>query len=778
MCSCTSGFRLTSNSRACQGIFNESGICTVEIFVQSSTQVEQQIAVVNSVQSVFPSLFVTDITLPTDATTDEPTDSNTTQIFSTVRKEPVLFITYTTLAKEFSKVESDTGYVQFVEAVTEITEAYQESCSGAKPRLSEVPALARQFATLPPTAVQELRSIFGKMLCIRQLYSNETSRRKRQGGLGITCPPGGILDPNISNFDEFFACLDDIGTRLPSVFGFTIVHPNYPCLAFVVDTTGSMQREIEAVKTLIKTFISSERQEPGCYAITPFNDMIGYADGEPQLGRDYGPASVYDTGEVGDLQDMLSDIRDLSARGGRGDCVEFGMHGIRETLRAPHPYFGGIALHNFSQIIVITDEGAKDSELTNEVMQLALKRKVCIHLLLSTHLYCDVDYGSYMNISRGTGGTMVEASPEQIEELIGVFGQFRSQTFNPDTNCANYYHNRTKRSVSERCQSFRVSMFTNTLKFLITTQQSQSQATATSPGGEVTEVSIISGYGTQTIVHPEVGQWLVCVECGTLTISFNNQVLLDYVVSFIKEDEQSSTRVTNVPPGCSIGKVAVLTTRASDISSASLNFISDGNIIGSATLTPCGGAMVGNATFPLGSVTYQLQGEDSGGNPFVHNSRRIREFKPGNYLLTPSNTNPQEIRPGGPVTLTFELHNQNQIARATFTITASAPSRFNVVPQETRVTLAAGSSTQLDALVTAGSIPQGSTHQITLHATDGCTTVSASQTLTIATPPTSATNECGCTSHGTCIVSIRRGRRFLSCLCDSGYGGRFCDEEY
>ena len=257
--------------------------CTVKVFVLASMREEQQMAVVHILQSVFPGLF--GAPLPTDATTDEPTDSTTTTtnglpIFSTVRKDPLLSMTYTTLAEEFDRVESDAGYTQFVEAVTEITEAYQESCSGTKPSLNDVPKLAQQFAALSPTAVQELRNIFGKMLCIRQLYSTKASRRKRQTPVSPReCPPGGIFDPSIS-VDEFFACL---GNDIPPVFGFT--NTSFPCLAFVVDTTGSMRHEIEAVQNLIQSFLSSEKDEPACYAITPFNDVVENANRQPVHGE-------------------------------------------------------------------------------------------------------------------------------------------------------------------------------------------------------------------------------------------------------------------------------------------------------------------------------------------------------------------------------------------------------------------------------------------------------------------------------------------------------------
>ena len=49
------------------------------------------------------------------------------------------------------------------------------------------------------------------------------------------------------------------------------------CLAFVVDTTGSMYNEIEAAQEVIQSFIRSEEElnVVGCYILMPFNDYGG-----------------------------------------------------------------------------------------------------------------------------------------------------------------------------------------------------------------------------------------------------------------------------------------------------------------------------------------------------------------------------------------------------------------------------------------------------------------------------------------------------------------------
>ena len=131
---------------------------------------------------------------------------------------------------------------------------------------------------------------------------------------------------------------------------------------------------------------------------------------------------------------------------------------------------------------------------------------------------------------------MAEWCGEQVPSLMGLFGEF--STSYQKSPCTKFY------SSTEQCHTFRVSTFTDILKFLITT--GQSQATVWKPSGEAVNINIVGGYGAYREVGPQPGEWSVCVESGTLTVSFNNRVLLDFVVTFVKEG--SPGHFTSVPP--------------------------------------------------------------------------------------------------------------------------------------------------------------------------------------------------------------------------------------
>ena len=258
--------------------------CTIELFVLAATREKEQKKVVETVQEILAGI------LPTSNTTANDTTSGGASL-TTV---------YNSLTEEFGVNKSNSGYSKFVEAVNEITEAKQEVCSGdVRPGVSNVSRLVQEFRAAFNTTKKDLlklRIIFGKMLCIKdeieKLKSKGRERRQEPipecGGFGTpclertpeectcpseecTCPSGGVYGDCIFCPCEFFRCLDPDDVLKP-ILGF--VAEEIQCLAFVVDTTGSMEDEIAAAQEIIRSFIRSEEElnEVGCYILMPFND--------------------------------------------------------------------------------------------------------------------------------------------------------------------------------------------------------------------------------------------------------------------------------------------------------------------------------------------------------------------------------------------------------------------------------------------------------------------------------------------------------------------------
>ena len=211
---------------------------------------------------------------------DEGAESDTTD-------EPPLKVAYRAIAKAFEVEATDEGYGNFAEAVSVVSEAKEVACEGGGSiSAADVPRLAREYGTLKENVKKNialLRNIFGKMLCISE-RDNERRRQKRQESDCPTrddckCPTSGV---SVNCVCEFFACLDRNDDLRPilGLHDIDLGNIGFPCLALVVDTTGSMRQEIDAAKVVIRNFLSSEEDGPGCYILQRFNDY-GDEDFDP-----------------------------------------------------------------------------------------------------------------------------------------------------------------------------------------------------------------------------------------------------------------------------------------------------------------------------------------------------------------------------------------------------------------------------------------------------------------------------------------------------------------
>ena len=192
--------------------------------------------------------------------------------------KPPLRIVYEAVSNEYDIPVTDEGYKNFTTAVSEITEAKIVACEGdGGVSEGDIPRLWTEYQALKEDVernIEGIRGIFGKMLCLNERSHTEEKRKKRDFHCperrDCTCPDSGEL----VCVCEFFACHDP--DDLPPIFGIAYIKVGFPCLAFTVDTTGSMRQEIDAVKEVVRNFLASEEDGPGCYVLQPFND---HADG-------------------------------------------------------------------------------------------------------------------------------------------------------------------------------------------------------------------------------------------------------------------------------------------------------------------------------------------------------------------------------------------------------------------------------------------------------------------------------------------------------------------
>ena len=182
----------------------------------------------------------------------------------------------------------------------------------------------------------------------------------------------------------------------------------------------------------------------------------------------------------------------------------------------------------------------------------------------------------------------------------------------------------------------------------------------------------------------------------------------------------------------------MITSQSAEISSAYLNIIGNRRVVAHVPLHKCSEFFIGNTTFPLGTFTYDLGGEDQDGNPFIYNTKKNTTFMPGSnyFTLSAVNGTSLEIDLYDVILLTYELRNTNPYGLVTFNFTAESADGFSKFVWPYQATVGVGESVQVTITARVGSsrIRRGSSHTFTVTATNGCTTLSASKTVNIRAP--------------------------------------------
>ena len=167
-------------------------------------------------------------------------------------------VAFTELTANIEVENTTEHFVQFQNAINEISIASYEACYGPKNKFAlaeETPVLINNFEKADSS---ETRHIFGRLLCLKHKFlTNNTFKlvAKRHS------------DNHANAIEMWFDDLDP--PQFYKLFNFTT---DFPTLAFVVDNTGSMLDEIEAVKDLITAIIKAERSSPFLYILGTFND--------------------------------------------------------------------------------------------------------------------------------------------------------------------------------------------------------------------------------------------------------------------------------------------------------------------------------------------------------------------------------------------------------------------------------------------------------------------------------------------------------------------------
>ena len=231
----------------------------------------------------------------------------------------------------------------------------------------------------------------------------------------------------------------------------------------------------------------------------------------------------YSSTNLTELQDLIRAVNETNATGG-GDCAELGMTGILNAL----------SLSNTdSNVIVLTDAAAKDSNLTDEVIERATKLRNAIHFFISPPICENVT--EYIAVANATNGIVVNTITD-----FEAFAQFADSAaiFELDSTSADApLPGRKKKQADEICIQFVANIFTVTINLLV--KAPGNILNITTPSGEVESLNISGSIGSYSNNAPQPGWYEVCSDMGDFEYALSAPTALDFFVEYLENEAYS-----------------------------------------------------------------------------------------------------------------------------------------------------------------------------------------------------------------------------------------------
>ena len=157
----------------------------------------------------------------------------------------------------------------FHEAFAEITSSFYDACYGPGNVSRDFSHVKRMFEiAFRDQESKDLQRAYGAVLCLKSKSKGMTKTRRKRQQPTTPCSQA-------NDIDAFYRCISVSAPVLSRIFIFS--KRNFS-VAFAIDDSGSMTKEIERVKCLVKAFVKAERNKPTHYILGTFN-----SPGEPVL---------------------------------------------------------------------------------------------------------------------------------------------------------------------------------------------------------------------------------------------------------------------------------------------------------------------------------------------------------------------------------------------------------------------------------------------------------------------------------------------------------------
>jgi len=276
-------------------------------------------------------------------------------------------------------------------------------------------------------------------------------------------------------------------------------------LAFVIDDTGSMGDDIDAVIEAVEAFITTT--SPTQFILVTF--------GDPHVSSAY---------KTSDRESFLYRLRSIYPSGG-GDCAELAYTGLEVAINS---------MKQNSDVYLFTDADAKDAVKLNSVLFQAREKDIRINIVATgscrrrrLRSLFTVD-PSYESITSGTGGTLFRVQVSEIGSVFAVAAPRASGEIQVLLRAAGVSGGSVKVPVDS---AVNLAIFTVQSPSFALTRPDGSQVMAADDG-----VLIVDAGDTAivTVNEPEVGMWTLALTgpYNAIIEGRSNLELLDF--SFVE----------------------------------------------------------------------------------------------------------------------------------------------------------------------------------------------------------------------------------------------------
>ncbi|KAK2852309.1 hypothetical protein Q7C36_007510 [Tachysurus vachellii] len=475
-------------------------------------------------------------------------------------------------------------------------------------------------------------------------------------------------------------------------------------LCFVIDTTGSMSRDIDEIKRYTSALIDSKvgtAVQPSEYILVPFNDP------------DYGPLT-----RTTDPNVFKRELNALKAHDG-GDNPEMCLSGLKLALTGSPPQ---------TQIFVFTDADAKDKWLTSNVKALIDNTKSVVNFILtplprrrrkreSTQLN-----QVYYDLAQVSGGQAIEVTKETLSQATSIIADISSSTLvtlfqavrnTVDTENFSVF-------VDSSVQNLTIYITGNSPDYTITSPSGVSQSSTELSG----MLGLIQRVGNFHTVRPniaeQVGLWLFSIKSTQMyTIKVVGQSAVDFMFDFVELSQglHPSYSVLNSRPANGYVTLLVSMVGGDSVSLTEVSLVkasSSISINGSLEEVASGQYLVTFNSIPAREFTVRVFGQISvsrySANTFQRQSPT--QFQASTVTITTQPVGTME--PGKQFTLPFTLATNGNVG--SFNIRVSNDHNFET-QFNTSITLESGVRVHDSVTLTVPeNTPSGSDVTVTIEA--------------------------------------------------------------